>query len=480
MATSPAARAGEWLTIAGDFAHRGVAQRGPEDFSLMSGPFGTADDLLQGSSPAVWGDYVVVLAEIYSGAVPVNQAVIAYDRHTWQQLWRTPIAYPTYVNNNPTIDADRQAVLVAADETLYSVALADGSINWATPISRTTNATFAVGGDLGYITDFDGAGSGASLYAVNLNADDPTYDAGNIVWQQPIGGASGASPAVDDGRVIAGSTEGRVHAFNALTGTPLWTADMPQLGWENGWSTETVTIVGQAVYAATYNFDTTSGEYNSHLVKLDVASGDLIWDIASERSFSTPIVVGDRIYLTGGIASEPPNPSFGSVPKLMCYRDLGNSAEWLWDTTLVGGTTFHAVYAAGKLYASLAQPYPLDYVFDEMYIFDVAKTPTDDGFILDHFVGAGASPALADGTLYTIGPDGLYLFDAPPVTPGDIDLNGSVDLADFATFAVCYGGCSTAGPPAGCTPAELERSDLDGDGCVDLQDFATFAANFGQ
>ena len=142
MATLPAARAGEWLTIAGDFGHHGVAQRGPEDFSLISGPFGTTDDLLQGSSPAVWGDYVVVLAEVYSGAVPVNQAVIAYDRNTWQQLWRKDdLPYPTYVNNNPTIDAARQAVLVAADDWLYSIALANGSRNSPSMVTSDTSPT---------------------------------------------------------------------------------------------------------------------------------------------------------------------------------------------------------------------------------------------------------------------------------------------------------------------------------------------------
>ena len=64
-------------------------------------------------------------------------------------------------------------------------------------------------------------------------------------------------------------------------------------------------------------------------------------------------------------------------------------------------------------------------------------------------------------------------------TPGDIDLDGSVDLADFATFALCFGGCDATNPPPGCSPAEFLGSDLDGDGCVDLADFATFAFHYG-
>jgi hypothetical protein len=62
---------------------------------------------------------------------------------------------------------------------------------------------------------------------------------------------------------------------------------------------------------------------------------------------------------------------------------------------------------------------------------------------------------------------------------GDIDLNGTVDLADFATFAVCYGLTLPAPPGGNCSPREAVASDLDGNGQINLSDFATFAVNFG-
>lgn len=61
--------------------------------------------------------------------------------------------------------------------------------------------------------------------------------------------------------------------------------------------------------------------------------------------------------------------------------------------------------------------------------------------------------------------------------PGDIDVDGDVDLNDFATFAFCYGSQRTALTP-GCSPVEFERSDLDDSGVVNLSDFATFAVMF--
>ena len=59
---------------------------------------------------------------------------------------------------------------------------------------------------------------------------------------------------------------------------------------------------------------------------------------------------------------------------------------------------------------------------------------------------------------------------------GDLDGDGSVGLADFATFAVCFG---LSGPTAECGFEEFVCSDLDGDGAVGLTDFSTFSVLFG-
>jgi endonuclease/exonuclease/phosphatase family metal-dependent hydrolase len=64
------------------------------------------------------------------------------------------------------------------------------------------------------------------------------------------------------------------------------------------------------------------------------------------------------------------------------------------------------------------------------------------------------------------------------VVPGDIDLNGRVNLEDFAQFAACYG--LTESPGESCPPRELLCSDLSGDGIVNLDDFYTFAIRYGQ
>ncbi|MCB9850013.1 MAG: family 16 glycosylhydrolase [Phycisphaerales bacterium] len=67
----------------------------------------------------------------------------------------------------------------------------------------------------------------------------------------------------------------------------------------------------------------------------------------------------------------------------------------------------------------------------------------------------------------------VSFFNLTLLTPfGDIDLDGDVDLVDYALLAGCLSGPNQTGAPVGCLPAHFERADYDGDGDVDVQDFA--------
>jgi uncharacterized protein (TIGR03790 family) len=55
----------------------------------------------------------------------------------------------------------------------------------------------------------------------------------------------------------------------------------------------------------------------------------------------------------------------------------------------------------------------------------------------------------------------------------DLDADGDVDLVDFATFQVCFGGYGVR-PRAGCGAADLDK-----DEDVDLSDFAAFSQEYG-
>jgi hypothetical protein len=61
--------------------------------------------------------------------------------------------------------------------------------------------------------------------------------------------------------------------------------------------------------------------------------------------------------------------------------------------------------------------------------------------------------------------------------PGDMNGDGRVDLADFASFANCF-GLQVSNPTPSCPADQVQLSDLDASGVIDLVDFATFALNF--
>jgi CubicO group peptidase (beta-lactamase class C family) len=70
----------------------------------------------------------------------------------------------------------------------------------------------------------------------------------------------------------------------------------------------------------------------------------------------------------------------------------------------------------------------------------------------------------------------LHDFEGP--SPGDLDLDGDIDLNDFVVFAACMAGPAVITPPPGCDPAHFDAADLEVDGDVDMHDFSVFEQNF--
>jgi len=83
-----------------------------------------------------------------------------------------------------------------------------------------------------------------------------------------------------------------------------------------------------------------------------------------------------------------------------------------------------------------------------------------------------AGPVMTGGNFELVG--GFWPGIGGPL-PGDFDGDGDVDLSDFVTFQLCFGGSNN--PPAATCPPGVD-ADLDGDGDVDLADFLIFQQNF--
>jgi len=84
------------------------------------------------------------------------------------------------------------------------------------------------------------------------------------------------------------------------------------------------------------------------------------------------------------------------------------------------------------------------------------------------FVGGNLTAVVFSNDAHGI----TYVSDFVDAGPGDVDLDGDIDLDDYGTVAGCLSGPTTAYPP-GCV-----LCDFDGDGDVDLSEFATFMVSY--
>ncbi len=96
----------------------------------------------------------------------------------------------------------------------------------------------------------------------------------------------------------------------------------------------------------------------------------------------------------------------------------------------------------------------------ELYAVDA-----DDGEIT--YVGNIDLPGLRGHGMYAAG------LTFPPVSPGDIDADGDVDLNDFALFDSCI-----TGPGGGVGGSGCQAADINEDGDVDWADFSLFQVAF--
>ncbi len=487
------AEADEWPTYAGDTARTGHAVRAARDLNSLRwiAPPGQNEEFVWHSSPVVYGGRVFVRGRLFAGEAQADSRVIALAVEDGHRLWAAPIAADAYGNwSSPAVDVRNGTVIAAAGDRVCALAVADGTRLWETTLDRVVvNASPVVTSDLTsggvpanrvFITDYTGFDVGASLYAINVDPFDARgnpYLPGEIVWTHALSGASGNTPAYADGVVYVTSTGGEVKALNAADGTLVWETDVDLAGYPelSGFYGGIALRDGYA-YAATYVFYG-SGD-NSGMFKFDLDDGAIVWVVSCERTAAMPVVTDDgRIYLAAGL------DDYGSTVKVQAFADHGDWAEKVWEThawtrcgASVGGWTQQPVWSRGYLYVG-APPLGGDPAlpYTELCVLNTARQPTDPDFVVSVHGGAGASPAVADGTVYSLGTDGLLAFDPSPECLADLDGDGSVGLVDLATLLSAYGTVRDKTGGAYDSDADLNR-----DGVVDLSDLALMMGVYGE
>ena len=290
-------------------------------WTITSKPNGSSAVLLNASSTApsftadVRGTYVISLV-VNNGSYSSNpDTVTILATFNVTQPSPTP---PLSQSVAYQMDYAHSGRVVFADPVSFP-----GSTAWSATLNGAISYPLIAGGRV-FVTTSNpgGAGNGSSLYALNKQT-------GNVIWG-PIY-ISGYRPrsglAYDNGKVFIIDPDGLLKAFNAATGTLLWSSQMP---WQYSFSSPPTAING-IVYVA-------GAGSGGTLYAVDAANGDVLWTAGvANGDQSSPAVSSDGVFVTY------PEQAYKFDP-------LTGASLWHYSGGGSGGGGRTAAYANGRLY----------------------------------------------------------------------------------------------------------------------------------
>jgi outer membrane protein assembly factor BamB len=229
-------------------------------------------------------------------------------------------------------------------------------------------------------------------------------------------------PAYEDGKFYLTTwlyIGGNVYCIDADTGAEIWhqTTPLDACG--------SPAVVDGTVYVTNYDFFGYGAIY-----AMDAGNGDILWNYTIQRTDSTPAVAYGNVYVTGGAKG------FSDV-QTYCFN--ATTGDLVWETNTsdkIGAWTCSVAVADGKVF-----------VGTEGGWFDYAGTYALDAFtggVIWSYPAGGASPAVADGTVFTIGGGRVYAFGGSKIPAGvtfdlkKLNLNSSGILKAFITLPEDY------------------------------------------
>lgn len=419
-------------------------------------------------------DSVFAIGRVTPPGQGTQWRLFCFSRDSGTPGWAAPIPAPVLESwSSPCYDVRTASVYVASGSFVTCINAQTGQQRWQTPLGApVVNASPLVTDDLGhsnrlFITDFSTGGDGR-LLCLNVDAfhavQNP-HQPGAIVWSAMIGSTSGNTPAYLSKRegglgLVYVSTSGdfffgpgELLAFPAdasVTPSPAFVAPNPEgHGYYGGVCVTSPASVGQdpALYAASYHF--WGGLFSSSLVRHNARTGELAWSIASNRTSTTPVPIsGGYVLVSGGVSG------FGSVPSITLYKDNADHAQRVWDSALdswidansngvidpgeylrVGGWSIQPAcvidQARRRVFVGVAPSGASAYTpCAELVAVDYTRSPSMPGFVVASVEGVGASPAIDDGTLLSIGAQGLRGIGYP-TSRYDVNADGRVSIDDL-------------------------------------------------
>ncbi|SEA37971.1 outer membrane protein assembly factor BamB [Paraburkholderia sartisoli] len=169
-------------------------------------------------SPPLVGNGLVIVRT-------VDGQITAFNAQTGEQKWNyrnRAVPLNLRVSSGMTFAGDQAVLAGFPGGGFAAINLQTGDAFWQTPVSYPKGVT-----EVERINDVTGAPAlvGAQTCAVTFQGQIGCFDAnsGRAVWEHKFSSTSGV--AEDDTVVVAGDDWAVMHAFDAVTGRPLWTND---------------------------------------------------------------------------------------------------------------------------------------------------------------------------------------------------------------------------------------------------------------
>jgi outer membrane protein assembly factor BamB len=384
------------------------------------------------STPVIANGKLYIMGYIDDGP-DLREGIACFDAETGKKLWEqrytdflSDTIYLRYATSSPTIDPETGEVYMQGTQGILAAFTADGKVLWkhsmmelygrlTFPNSRT--ASPVIDGDLvitrGITANWgkDGPG-GDRFYAFDKKT-------GELVWSSSPGDRpqdnSYSHPYLgwlDGKRVLYSATgDGSVVCINARTGDPLWRVPLFKAG-----INATVLVHNNdkiiAIYGTPYELGQMVALKIPHVAPTNSADGPVVvqrdqaelWSNEISTSTSSPILVGDRIYVVAEKGD-------------LCSVDA-ITGKILWKLKIgVEQRNASLIHADGKLYVPMLED-PDTRSKGAFYIIE----PTDtEGKIRTHITLDGkcfGTPTAYNGKVYVQTTKKLYCFGKRGNNPG--------------------------------------------------------------
>ncbi|MCD6203575.1 MAG: PQQ-binding-like beta-propeller repeat protein, partial [Methanophagales archaeon] len=360
----------------------------PSDAPGRNATLWVSDDIsaIGSTSPAVADGKVFVYSGPTGWGGGENAQLYCFDVFTGNILWNVSIPAPEWGSWSSPAYHDGKVFTATGKET-RCINASTGELIWK--FVNPTGEASCNGGPViadGKVVTNDW--QGRHYYCLD-------EETGELLWTftETNTGSWGTAyaqgtPAYADGKFYLTTwvyPGGNIYCVNASTGEVIWhqTTPLDTCG--------SPTVSNGIVYVTIYNF-----YGDGDIYALNATDGSILWHQTIQRTDSTPAVAYGNVYVAGGC------PGYSEI-QTYCFN--ATTGDLIWSTNVsegIGGWTQSVAVADGKVFVGKPGGW-----------FDYAGTYALDAFtgdIIWSYPEGGASPAVADGIVFTIGGGKVYAF----------------------------------------------------------------------